>query len=164
MSTTANESAPSGHRPLRKVSRGVRRAIVIAMYYGYVVAAVLRHISRTHHSALLAVAAFAILAAAAAGAWTVFRRTGYWTWVFGPDSGVDERQKALRSLVYGYCYIVFFVIPLFGIMYAEMASDAHWWLPDRSDLEWIFWGVLALGLTLPSAMLAWVDQPPPDEE
>ena len=79
MSTTANESAPSGHRPLRKVSLGVRRAIVIAMYYAYVVAAVLRHISRTHHSALLAVAAFAILAAAAAGAWTVFRRTGYWT-------------------------------------------------------------------------------------
>jgi len=165
MSITVNGSAPSQRKPVRKISLGVRRTVVLAMYGGYVVSAALGHISRTHHSTLLAVAAFATLALAVAGALAVFYRTGYWTWVFGAESNVDERQKAVRNLVYGYCYAVYFALSLVAVLYCEIATDAHWWLPNRNlDAEWIFWGVMALGLTLPSAMLAWVDQPPPDEE
>jgi ABC-type multidrug transport system permease subunit len=165
MLTTTNESAPTRRNRHRKVNPGLRRAIVLAMYGGYVAGAILGHISRTHHSTLLAVASFAVLAAAMAGALTVFYRTGYWTWVFGREANVDERQKAVRNLVYGYCYALYFALSLVAVLYCEIASDAHWWLPNRNlDADWIFWGVLAYGLTLPSAMLAWVDQPPPDEE
>jgi len=164
MSTTVNGNAPSQRKPLRKIGLGVRRAAVLAMYGGYGVAAALWHSSQTHHSALLAVAAFAALAAAVACALAVFYRTGYFTWVFGPESGVDERQKAMRNLAYGYCYSIGFALVLLAVLYGEIASDAHWWLPNRNDAEWIFWGVMTVGLTPPSAMLAWVDQPPPDEE
>ena len=164
MPTTVNGNAPAERKPLRKISLGVRRTVAIAMYGGYAFSAALGHISRTHHSTPLALASVATLALAVAGGLAVFYRTGYWTWVFGPESNVDERQKAMRNLAYGYCYSVGFALVLLAVMYGEMATDAHWWLPNRNDAEWIFWGVMAVGITLPSAMLAWVDQPPPDEE
>jgi len=164
MSTTV-DGVPSLRKPLRKVDRSVRRALVLAMYGGYAVAAILWHISRTHHSTTLAVASFTVLAAALAAALTAFYRTGYWTWGLAFDSCLDERQKAVRNVLYGYCYAIVFFVFLLAIMYGEIATDAHWWLPNRrSDLEWMFWGVWALGLTLPNALLAWVDRPLPDDE
>jgi hypothetical protein len=71
----------------------------------------------------------------------------------------------VRNVLYGYCYVIVFFVFLLAILYGEIATDAHWWLPNRrSDLEWMFWGVWALGLTLPNALLAWVDRPLPDDE
>jgi len=93
MSTTVNRGVPSLRKPLRRVDRSVRHALVLAMYGGYAVAAILWHISRTHHSTTLAVASFTVLAAALAATLTAFYRTGYWTWSLTLDSCPEQQPE-----------------------------------------------------------------------
>jgi hypothetical protein len=161
----ASDHAPAGRKPIRTVALGVRRAAALAFYGGYAGAAVLSHLSHTHHSATLAVAASVALAVAVASFAVLFLRTGYLTWGNAPDLGLDERQIAVRHRRYGQAYVTFVTLVFLAMLYDHIAADAGWWLPDRKlDAEWLFWGVWVFGMTLPSMLIAWCDRPFADEE
>jgi len=165
MTQTPAAGAPSVARAPRTLSLGARRAAVIGMYGGYLVAGVLWHNAWTHHSAPLAVATAAMGAIAVFCALALFWRTGYWTWGNASDRSLDERQLAERNRSYVWSYMIVVLIVFFAMTYYYIAYDAHLWLPDRQiDFDPLFYGVLWFGSTLPSAMLAWFHRPPKEEE
>ena len=165
ISNQTPDRAPVGRGPIRIVPLSVRRAAAIAFYGGYLGAAMLSHLSHTHHSTALAVAASVSLAVAVAGFAVLFLRTGYLKWGNAADPALDERQVAERNRRAGQAYAIFVVSVFLAMLYDHIAADARWWLPDRKlDAEWLFWGVWVFGMTLPSVLIAWYDRPAVNEE
>ena len=49
---------------------------------------------------------------------------------------------------------------IFGlsVAYGTMALDFGWWLPSTFDrLQAVLWGIVLLTMTLPSAVVAWIE-------
>ena len=45
-----------------------------------------------------------------------------------------------------------------AVTYGTMALDFGWWLPSTSDrLQAVLWGIVLLTMTLPSAVVAWIE-------
>lgn len=73
------------------------------------------------------------------------------------DARLDERQLALRNAAYLDAYRVVASFMLLGIIWIALGIDKSlWWVPKTYN-EWniVFWGVIVLTLTLPSAFLSW---------
>jgi hypothetical protein len=150
---------------LRVVSIEDRRKAVVAMVGSYVAAAALWHLGGSLEALGLKAAAVLSLAVSIGAYAVLFYRTGYWTWGTGGEAELDERQLAVRNRCYAHAYAVFVICVFVAMLYYHIASDAGLWLPDRQrDWEWVFWGVLVLGVNLPSILLAWLDRPVPEEE
>ena len=72
------------------------------------------------------------------------------------DTRLDERRLALRNAAYLDAYRVVATVMLLGIIWIALGVDKSlWWMPKTFN-EWniVFWGVIALTLTLPLAFLS----------
>lgn len=148
----------------RTLSIRSRRAAVVVLYGGYAAFAVIWHFRHVHSLALAIAALCGLVLSIAAGTW-LFHRTAYWNWGHAPDKDLDEREKAERNLRYREAYSAFVGITFLALVYADIAPDFGGWLPDwKRDGQTILWCTLLVGLTLPSALLAWNDRTPVGEE
>ncbi len=84
----------------------------------------------------------------------------------GMETLLDERQRALRHRTYVRAYSVLAGLVAFVALYVFIAVDAGTlWLP-RSNLalQAVLWGVLILVVTLPTALVAWMEPDAPATE
>lgn len=152
-------------RNVRSFSSGVRRAAVVVMYGGYAAFAMLWHIARTHHSSGMSVAAVIMLLSALSAFGMLFGGTSYWNWSHKPDRQLDEREVSIRNLAYRFAFTGYVTLTFLALVYCSVAADGRLALPSWPiDGQWIVWGSLLLGLTLPGAVLAWIDRQVMEEE
>ena len=145
---------------LRVISLRDRRKAIIVLLCSYLAAAVLWHFGASRQLLALKLASLPVLLLSIVAYAMLFFRTGYWTWGSGLEADLDERQLHVRSRAYMAAYSIFVPAVFVAMLYYHIASDAGLWLPDRQfDWEWVFWGVLLLGMNLPSLVLAWIDRP-----
>lgn len=77
----------------------------------------------------------------------------------GDQALLDERQRNFRNAMYVRAYQILGVV-LLGIgLYGYIASDSKtWWLPQSSlELQGVFWGLWLFVMTLPAALIAWLE-------
>lgn len=84
-----------------------------------------------------------------------------------PLNQLDERQQAVRGQAYQTAYRILtgLVIFLLGLYVSIGSFNAQWFLP-RDFFAWIivFFGLAILITSLPSAVFAWTEPDPQDEE
>jgi hypothetical protein len=84
-----------------------------------------------------------------------------WNITGKPDAELDERQVQLRNRVYYLAYGLLSIILGVGLFYWYIATDAarlELWLPRSSfEAAAVFWGLLILLSSLPTAVLAWLE-------
>lgn len=83
----------------------------------------------------------------------------------GVEQLLDERQRAFRHAMYVNAYQVLGALLMMVGLYVYIASDSKtWWLPQSSlELQAVFWGTQVFVMTLPAALIAWLE-PDPHEE
>jgi len=90
---------------------------------------------------------------------TLFRNTRYWRWGNAPDADLDEYQVETRDRAYRWSYSLIVTLGLLGLLGFRIANDATGFSLNETQYELLFWGWLLIGATLPSALLAWNEQP-----
>jgi hypothetical protein len=84
-----------------------------------------------------------------------------WNITGKPDAELDERQVQLRNRVYYLAYGLLSSILGVGLIYWYIATDAQrlaLWLPSSPvEVGAVFWGLLLLLSSLPTAVLAWLE-------
>lgn len=134
------------------VPRRVRRALVLATYLGY--------LAWMAALALLPSPLLWLVAVPAAAA-TLY---GLARLLIEPklgtsdraDQELDERQLHLRNAAYLSAYRIVGALVVSALIYAQLATDFGWWLPDTYNAwQAVFWGAWILVVTLPTALLAW---------
>jgi hypothetical protein len=80
----------------------------------------------------------------------------------GGDEMLDERQQQARNLNYLNAYRILGLIVIFTALYWYIATDSgRFWLPKTSyEINVVFWGVMLLAITLPTAIAAWTEPDP----
>jgi predicted permease len=80
----------------------------------------------------------------------------------GGDEMLDERQQQTRNLNYLNAYRILGLIVMFTMLYWYIATDSgRFWLPKTSyEINVVFWGVMLLAITLPTAIAAWTEPDP----
>ena len=89
-----------------------------------------------------------------------------WVWhaANNPDHDLDERQQRVRDRAYLYGYRGLGSAVVVVSVYAGIAFDNAWWLPTTwNQVQAVVWGVLLLAVTLPTAILAWIEPDAPSE-
>ncbi len=87
----------------------------------------------------------------------LFGPTSYGRWGMGKEEFLDERELAVRNAIYKKSYSIVVLASVLGLLV--------WYLPalpvhiQLVDSNVFFWGWVLFIATLPSALLAWVDQP-----
>jgi hypothetical protein len=154
------KSSPAAE-PMRHLSLPVRRALVIGMYGGYLAYMVLRGLASHLDNGPLGLLGIAMLIGSVAAAWVLLYRTPYWNWGNAPDGSLDERELAVRNRSYRVAYSAYAAVTLLPVVYVSIAIDhPSLWLPRTYDeVSRIVWGLILVGGTLPSALLAWDDRP-----
>lgn len=151
MSLTRSSSVP--------LKRTYRRAIVLACYLGYA--------AMTASWALLEIPlrwVFAIplgfICIVSMGLLLMPHVLGV---ADGSDEMLDERQVRLRNQTYLNAYRGLGTLVMLGALYGYIATDSGtWWIPkSSSELQAVFWGVMLIALSLPTAIAAWTEPDPP---
>jgi hypothetical protein len=122
---------------------------------------VLRGLASHLDNGPLGLLGIAMLIGSVAAAWVLLYRTPYWNWGNAPDGSLDERELAVRNRSYRVAYSAYAAITLLPVVYVSIAIDhPSLWLPRTYDeVSRIVWGLILVGGTLPSALLAWDDRP-----
>ena len=83
----------------------------------------------------------------------------------GGDEMLDERQQQVRNLNYLNAYRILGLLVVCTALYWYIAADSgQFWLPKTSyEINVVFWGVLLLAITLPTAIAAWTEPDPMPE-
>jgi len=150
-------TVPHAVRPERRLSLGFRRFLVVSIYGCYAAYAGLMAVPGKVWTAL----AIAFFVAGLLALWGLFHRTNYWNWGNAPDGTLDEREVAVRNRAYRLAYSAFTGTALLTGFYFSVAVEKSWlWKPATYDeTSRLVWAFLLLGMTLPSAILAWDDRP-----
>ncbi len=83
---------------------------------------------------------------------------------------LDERERTVRDNAYRLAYHIVTGILLWTLLYAQLASQFQWWLPQPpermlSPIIGLTLGlVLAVTSTLPTSIIAWNEPDPEPEE
>lgn len=147
----------------QSLSRQRRRLAVLATYLGYPLMTGLWYFAAETRSAGLFVLVIGLALATLYGLVTLFTS---WVWYAAnnPDQQLDERQQRVRDRAYLYGYRGLAVVVVLVSVYAGIAFDNGWWLPTTwNQVQAVVWGVLLLALTLPTAILAWIEPDAPGE-
>lgn len=80
----------------------------------------------------------------------------------GGDEMLDERQQQARNLNYLNAYRILGLLTMFMALYWYIATDSgRFWLPKTSyEINVVFWGVMLVCITLPTAIAAWTEPDP----
>lgn len=88
----------------------------------------------------------------------LFYKTDLWAFANAPDEQLDERQNGVRNYAYRHAYTTLSPLLMLALAYAMIASDKGGWLPNSpAQITLLFFEVLALTLSLPSIVLAWLE-------
>lgn len=147
------------------LSRASRRRRVVALYGGYVPIVPIYAIARAAHDRTIALVGLAILsicfAAFCYGFYTLMQRT-FTNSANVEDEALDERQLERRNRAVFVAFRTLSVVLAVAPLWATIATTAErWtWLRDPSLIAFAAWSVFLLGLTLPTALLAWNEPDP----
>ena len=135
----------------------VRRLMVLAMYGAYFGGEILQWRQQgVVHRPVSWIILSLFLLSFSLGA-LLFGATSYGRWGMGEDKSLDEREVAVRNAIYKKSYNIVVLVSVFGLLV--------WYLPalpvrfQLVDSNVVFWGWVLFIATLPSVLLAWVDQP-----
>lgn len=150
--------------PPQPINRRQRRQLVIGMYLGYGLLVGFWTLSSQLKNAW----PMALVVICALGIVYTFRelviRHGFWVLANAPDQDLDERQVKARDNAYRIAYALFSSLAGLGVLYWYLATDAvklRLWLPTTTnELNAVFWGVWLLMVSLPTAVLAWIEPDP----
>ena len=80
----------------------------------------------------------------------------------GGDEMLDERQRQARNLNYLNAYRILGLLVIATALYWYIATDSgRFWLPKTSyETNVVFWGLMLLCITLPTAIAAWTEPDP----
>ena len=142
-----------------------RRLLVGALYVSYILVLVPFGLAHAVRKELVALALPAFLVWATCF-WGLSRVTREYT-LPGHDRSrelTDERQAQVRDQAFVQAYVAFSSIVCLGILYSMLASDFKWWLPQGGEWQAVFFSVIHLSATLPSALVAWGEKDDPEAE
>lgn len=150
--------------PLKWLARRVRRRFVVGYARGYgglvlfwLLASLLDHPWFFAPAALCGLTFLLSFKRIFVGAqpWNVANR---------PDAEVDERQRAVRERAHYLAYNMWSLGFARGLLYWYFAGDSGWWLPRfYYERTAVFWTLLLSLVSLPSAIIAWLELDPADE-
>ncbi|NWH08727.1 MAG: hypothetical protein HXY22_08820 [Alphaproteobacteria bacterium] len=102
--------------------------------------------------------ALACALAAAMGVAAFMRMQRSWMLGNAPDRQLDEREIQLRLRAYYWSYVTFVTLVFVGLVVTSFVIDLTAPLPfTYAQLSVAVWGVFLVGLTLPTALIAWVE-------
>jgi hypothetical protein len=81
--------------------------------------------------------------------------------IVGEDAKLlDEYELRLRGRALSASYTVLSAMVLLLVIYAAIASDKGYWVPDSYDaFNGLFWGIFLYASVLPTAVLSWMVEP-----
>ena len=135
-----------------------RRMLVVALYMSYGCILVPFWLAHAVAKPLLALALPVFLICGVLF-WGLSQLTQVYAYSSSGESSplTDERQAQVRDRSFTKAYWILAFMLCFGIIYVMLASDFGWWSPDRNEMQSVFFGVILLTATLPSAVIAWVE-------
>ncbi len=150
-------------------SRATRRRRVVALYAGFAVFFPTYAIAHAAHDLTSKIGWLAITGIAFGcfcyGFYTLLQRT-FINSPNAPDDAVDERQLDRRNravfVAYRALAIATAVVPLWLLV--ATTAERWAWLRDPNLLAFASWGLLLVGITLPTAILAWTEPDPLGDE
>jgi uncharacterized membrane protein YhaH (DUF805 family) len=148
-------------RPIsnRVGSRRFRRRLVVATYGGWlVVAVIVKVISETSHSFPVL---FVVLIANSVVMFVWFARRTYLSReVLASDAGLDERLVQNRNQAFRRAFQVFALVVIIAGPLAGAALASQPGSHGIIDGSLIYFGIILLAVTLPTAMWAWREPDP----
>jgi hypothetical protein len=135
----------------------IRRLMVLAMYGAYFGGEILqwRQLGVVHRPVSWIILSIFLLSFSLGA--ILFGSTRYGRWGMGKDKSLDERELAVRNAIYKKSYSIVVLSSVFGLIIWYM--PAHLIYIQLVDSNVFFWGWVLFIATLPSVLLAWVDQP-----
>jgi sterol desaturase/sphingolipid hydroxylase (fatty acid hydroxylase superfamily) len=156
---------------LRQFDRRQRRRLVAGTYLGYagllaaftLVYYVLDH-SNSVGLALLGLAGSVVAIAITLGSYLALLSSTL-NYPNLPQRMLDERQQAVRDRAYRIAFHLLTGLSLLAVLYCMLAAlSGRLWLPRTfNEFQAVFWGVLILATTLPTAVISWTEPEPPEE-
>lgn len=145
------------HRGLRGLSVATVRTLSATSLAAYPAGALLLALSPDGLGASLAGYGLILLALAA---WAPLLRSSVQRIVAEDTKVLDEYELGLRGRALGASYAAFAALSLLLVLYAAIASDKGFWLPDSYDeYNGVFWGLFLYASVLPTALLSWMVEP-----
>jgi hypothetical protein len=143
------------------LERRVRRALVIGCYGGYALFVLAWVVTATPLREVLTLL-LGLLCVTCMGMLLMPNVLGVSD---GMETLLDERQRAFRHRAYVRAYALLSGLVVATALYTFIAVDSgRLWLPQGGlSLQAVFWGVLLLVLTLPTALIAWTEPEPPSD-
>lgn len=143
----------------RTISKPKRRAAVLISYASFLVLAIL--LSRQVelpvflHIALLLTSGIVFVISLN----FLYNDTQLWHFGNAPDDQLDERQVQVRNRAYRLAYSGVAGVFILTMIYYAFAVDKNLWLPKNwNEADVMVWTVIFTALTLPSSILAWMEE------
>ncbi len=152
-------------------SRARRRRAVLALYLGYPLfvaslwgGSALRHHGEPGLAWAMVVPLAVTVVAMLAGGYILLSRTAI-NLPNMSDRVLDERQRLVRDRAYRISFRLVSGVLLSAALYMMMALSSGWSVPHTADAgQAIFWGVFVVTTTLPTAVIAWTEPAPREDE
>ena len=136
---------------------GARRAIVVAMYGCYAVGAIAQwrehEIVRQPNQVMI----LALFLVSFALGLVLFAGTHYGRWGTARSRLLDEREIAARNSIYVIAYRWIAIVSLVGCVAWQVGLEPNH--PLGVDSNVLLWGYVLLLTTLPTVLLAWMEEP-----
>jgi hypothetical protein len=144
--------------------RAARRGLVLSLYLGYALILTLFATREALPSGWFAPLAFILLLVTALsyiGLYTSTRSVAD-----ASDGQLDERERSVRDSAYRFAYQALSGTFLLSAFYTMVAMDGGslWFPRTLNEASAVFWGVFLLATTLPTAIIAWREPDPVDDD
>lgn len=143
----------------KTISKPKRRAAVLISYTSFLVLTILLsrqvELPAILHIALLLTSGIILIMSLN----YLYKDTQLWHFGNAPDAQLDERQVQVRNRAYRLAYSGVAGGFMLLMLYYAFAVDKNLWLPKNWDeASVIVWLVIFTALTLPSSILAWMEE------
>lgn len=142
-----------------------RRFTIVAVYGGYLCLALVVASGGMDVHVLPSIQALIAGIMAWFGVWILSRMGAHWRLGQAPDAELDEREIAMRLRAYYLAYVIFNSAVFLSLVGLSAFMDiAKVNAVTYVQISTVLWGVFLYGWTLPSAVIAWIDRGPGEEE
>lgn len=143
----------------RIISKPKRRAAVLISYASFLILAILLsrqvELPAFLHIALLLTSGIVF----AMSLNYLYKDTQLWHFGNAPDEQLDERQVQVRNRAYRLAYTGIATFFILMVIYYSFAVDKNLWIPKSwEEANLLVWLVIFTALTLPSSILAWMEE------
>lgn len=142
-----------------------RRFTVLSVYGGYLCLALVVASGQMDAHIMPSIQALIAGIMAWSGVWILSRMAPHWRLGQAPDAELDERELSMRLRAYYLAYVIFNATVFLFLVGASLLMDiAKVSSVNYVQISAVLWGVFLYGWTLPSAVIAWIDRGPADDE